>query len=137
MRHDERGQVSTWMALASLAMVLIVGIAVDLSGQVLAKQRAADLAAQAARVGGNQLEVSPAMRGRPVTVDPQRARAAAKAYIANAGATGTVTVTTTQITVTVHDTYQPLFLSAAGLGTQQVTGEATARLARAVNGAER
>ena len=39
-RHDERGSVSVWLALAALTMVLCVGIAVDLGGHVHAQQRA-------------------------------------------------------------------------------------------------
>ena len=38
-----------WMITTALTMTLLVGLAVDLGGQVYAKQRAQDLAAQAAR----------------------------------------------------------------------------------------
>lgn len=135
-KPDERGSVSLWMCLASVAMVLIVGIAVDLGGQIHAKQRAADIAAQATRAAGNQIEATSAMRGKPVAVDPARARIAAEAYLQAAGVAGTVSVTPADIRVTVHTTYHPMILGTAGIGPQPITGEATARLVRAVNGAE-
>ncbi len=135
--HDERGSVTVWMALAALAMVLIVGIAVDLGGQIHAQQRASDIAAQAARTAGNQVHATTAMRGQPVTVDADRARTAAETYLRTAGVTGTARVSNADLHVTAQITYQPVFLGAAGIGPQQVTGEASARLARAVEGTER
>ncbi len=41
LRHDERGSVSIWAVLIVAAFTLIVGISVDLTGQIAAKQRAA------------------------------------------------------------------------------------------------
>ncbi len=54
-------------------MVLCVGIAVDLSGDVHAQQRAHDIAAQAARAAGEQIAPPPAIRGHTPTVDPSAA----------------------------------------------------------------
>ena len=45
MPRAERGSISIWVALASLAMMVLVGLAVDLGGQVHAKQRAHNIAA--------------------------------------------------------------------------------------------
>jgi Flp pilus assembly protein TadG len=59
----ERGSVSIWLATASLVMIILVGLAVDLGGQVHTQQRARDIAAQAARVGGEQVLAGPAIRG--------------------------------------------------------------------------
>ena len=110
-RH-ERGSVSTWLALAAAAMILCVGLAVDLGGHVHAQQRVRDLAAQAART-------------------------AASRYLARAGVTGTVHLPAgTTLTVTVNDTYTPLVLTVIGIGPLRVSGQATARLVRAVDGAE-
>jgi hypothetical protein len=77
------------------------------------------------------------MRGQPVAIDTARAQAAAETYLRTAGLTGSVSVTSTDVHVSVQVVYQPLFLGAAGVGPQQVTGEASARLARAVEGTER
>ena len=38
----DRGSVTIWLALASFVMIVLVGVAVDLSGQVYAQQHARD-----------------------------------------------------------------------------------------------
>ena len=73
----EEGSVSVWMITTALTMMLCVGLAVDLSGHVHAKQRAQAIAAEAARAGGQQLQASVAVRGDAAVVDPTSAIAAA------------------------------------------------------------
>lgn len=136
--RGERGSVSVWLALAAVAMVLCVGIAVDLGGHVHAQQRAYNLAAQAARTAGEEVAAGPAVRGLAPTVDTAAAKQAASTYLARAGVTGTVQVQAgNTLVVTVTDSYQPMFLSSIGVGTLRVTGTSTARLVRAVQGVER
>ena len=138
IRHSDRGSVSVWLALATIAMVVCVGIAVDLSGDVHAQQRATDLAAQAGRAAGEQVAAAPAIRGNTPTVDPAAATRAATTYLARAGVTGTITFRSGNvIDVTVHGTYTPLFLSMIGIRHLTVTGHSTARLERAVQGVGR
>ena len=137
-RYDERGSVSVWLALAAVAMVLCVGIAVDLGGHVHAQQRAHQLAAQAARTAGEEVAAAQAIRGHTPKVDTAAAERAAGAYLARAGVSGTVTVRAGYVLhVQVTDTYTPTFLSSIGIGSLTVTGESTARLVRAVGGTER
>ncbi|HUM87572.1 MAG TPA: pilus assembly protein TadG-related protein, partial [Actinomycetota bacterium] len=57
-RHNERGSISIWVVTATIVMMTLVGLAVDLGGQVHAQQRAHDVAAQAARAGGQQVEAA-------------------------------------------------------------------------------
>lgn len=136
--HDERGSVSVWLALAAVALVLCVGIAVDLGGQVHAQQRARGIAAQAARTAGEEVAAAQAIRGQTPTVDVAAAKRAASAYLAQAGVNGNVTVRSGNVLdVTVTDTYAPMFLSSIGVGTLTVTGHSSARLVRAVQGTER
>jgi Flp pilus assembly protein TadG len=136
--NNERGSVTVWLALAAAAMILCVGIAVDLGGQVNAQQQAQDVAAQAARIAGEQVNAAPAIRGQTPQVDPVAAKAVADAYLQQAGVSGTVTVQGgTTLVVTVTGSYQPIFLSALGIGPLQVTGTSTARLVRSVQGVQR
>nr|WP_249217033.1 pilus assembly protein [Nocardioides palaemonis] len=126
------------MATASLAMTMLVGLAVDLGGQVHAQQRAHDLAAQAARAGGQSLAAAPAVEGDAVRLDAAAARNAATRYLAAANVDGTVTVTGgTTLTVTVTDAYRPKFLSIVGINDLTVTADASARLTRSLGGTER
>ena len=134
----ERGSVTIWLVLAAAAMTMIVGLVVDLGGKVHAMQRARDVAAQAARAAGEQVTVASAMRGDRVGVAPAAAAQAARRYLAAAHMQGTVTfVSPTTLRVQVSDSYQPIFLTLLGVGSMRVDGEATAYLARAVNGAQR
>src|SRR5215218_652628 len=89
-RDRQRGSVSLWMVTAAFAMIILAGLAVDLGGQVLTRQHASNVAAQAARAGGQQLQASRAIRGQGVRAHPAQAAAAARAYLAASDVTGTV-----------------------------------------------
>lgn len=138
MRSD-RGSVTIWLALASFVMVVLVGVAVDLSGQVYASQHAHDVASQAARVAGQQLDAGQAMKGGANQVNTAAAVAAARTYISSAGMEGEVVVTGggAVLAVTTTSTYETKFLSIIGLNALRVTGTSQARIVRAVNGTER
>src|ERR671910_66844 len=89
-RDCERGSVSLWMVTAAMAMIILAGLAVDLGGQVLTRQHVNNVAAQAARAGGQQLQASRAIRGQGVRTDPALAAAAARSYLAASDVVGTV-----------------------------------------------
>lgn len=138
-RHDERGSVTLWALLTAITFTLIVGISVNLTGQIHAKQRATDVAAQAVRDAGQRVNPTTLMGGRPIsTVNAAAAKAAAQHTITGAGMTGTVTIQGgVRVTVTTTARYEPVFLSALGFGPLTVTGNATGRLIRAQDGTER
>ena len=135
----DRGSVTIWLALASFVMIVLVGVAVDLSGQVYAQQHARDVAAQAARTAGQQIDPVQGVRGLGARTDATAAVAAAKAYIASSGLAGDAKVSGSgsTITVSVTDTYETVFLSIIGLPSLRVTGTAETRVVRVVGGVER
>ena len=136
-RDRERGSVSIWFATASFVMVLLVGLAVDLTGQVHAQQSTRAVAAQAARAGGQQLNAPQAVRGLGATANPVMAVRAAQTYLAASEVSGTASVVGGDtLIVNTSDTYEPRFLSIIGLAGMTVTGHAEARIARAVGGVE-
>ncbi|QBX57289.1 pilus assembly protein [Nocardioides seonyuensis] len=136
-RNGEGGAITIWLALTSVAMMLLVGLAVDLGGQVHAQQRAHDLAAQAARAGGEQVQAAPAINGAYVHVDAVAASQAARAYLTAAHVDGTVAVSgSTELTVEVNDSYSTRFLGLIGINNLPVTGSASARLVRSLGGTE-
>jgi len=135
--RDERGAVTVWLASASVLMVSIIGITVDLGGQLHAKEHAHTIAAQAARTAAEQITAD-AMLGTKPELDVGRARTAANAYLRAAGVDGTVSISGgSRVTVTVVDTYQPVFLGSIGVGTLTVSASSTAELNRALDGSER
>lgn len=137
-QYDECGSITVWMALASFVMMFLVGLAVDLGGQVHAHERAHDLAAQAARAGGEEVEGGAAIQGREPIISQAAARAAAQRYLDAAGVSGTVEITNGDtITVTVHDSYDSQFLGLIGIKRLDASGKATARLIRTLGGSQR
>ena len=137
-QRDERGSVTVWGVLIAAVLVLVIGITVDLTGQVNAQQRAHDLAQQAGRAAANQVQASQVMRGQSPQIDTAAARTAALYYLHAASANGSVQITgPTTLTVHVTILYQPKFLGTAGIGPKTVSGDATIQLSRVVNGAPR
>lgn len=136
-RRDERGSISVWMIACAIALIGIAGIAVDLSGQVHTKQHAQDVAAQAARVGAEQVNAD-AVAGNTATVNLAAARYAAQTYLRDAGVSGTVSVVDgTTIHVTTSENYSTTFLGLLGVNRIKVTGDATAQLIRTEGGVAR
>lgn len=134
----ERGSVTIWMITTALTMVLLVGLAVDLGGQVLAKQHAQVVAVEAARAGGQQLQGAEAVLGQAAVVNPAAAVAAASTYIAGTPQVrGTASVVGTRVVVDTTTTYRTQFLSIIGIQELTVTGHAEVQTVRAVQGVVR
>lgn len=138
-RHDEKGTaLTTGAVLLVTVFTLILGIAVDLSGQVQTKRQAFDVAAQAARVAGQQLDTDRFLDTTgSFRLSTTTARQAALDHIERAGMTGDVTIDGTDITVTATAQYTPVILPILGIATLPVTATAHARAVRALDGTER
>lgn len=136
-RHADRGSVSVLVLLLATTVLLITGLAVDVSGHVHALQQTRAVAREAARVGGQQLQAATAMKGTGAVADPGQAVAATNAYLAASGVDGVARVTgPDSIHVDVTGTYQTRFLSVIGIGSLPVTGTAASRITRSVDGVE-
>lgn len=133
-RMDDAGGVTVFVAVCVIALIGIIGVAVDGGSKMRATERADYIAGEAARAGGQAIDPADAISGRAIVVDPQAATAAAQAYLRSAGATGTVSVSGDgkTLTVTVTGTYDTTFLSAAGIGSLSVTGHGKAILLHGV-----
>jgi hypothetical protein len=119
-----------FLAIAFTAIVVAIGATVDASGQFRTMLYADSVAAEAARAGGQAIDLNQIHQGGPGVVDPTEATAAATTYLAEAGVDGTVTISTdrTSISVTVTHPYQTRILGLIGIDSVTVTGEATATL---------
>ncbi|SFT82607.1 Flp pilus assembly protein TadG [Geodermatophilus amargosae] len=128
LRRAERGAISVFLAVLVPGLLLIIGLAVDGGAKVVATQRANAVADEAARAGGQALDVSAALAGQ-VQVDPAAAVAAAQDYLGRTGVQGTVTVVdgdTLRVTTTI--TEPTTFLGLIGISSLTVEGSGTADL---------
>lgn len=135
-RNNERGSVTLWAVVAVMGLMMVVGLVVDGGGQLRATQRADQVAREAARSAAQAITGEPIL-GRPGLVDNSRGRQAGYEYLAAAGVPGDVAVGGGEVRVTTYVSYTPVLLSAFGVTTVTVTGEATAATQRVYQGAER
>lgn len=137
-RHDDHGAVTVFLAVCVLALLGIIGIAVDGGSKMRATERADYLAGEAARAGGQAIDPAQAITGRAIAVDPQDAAAAAQSYLHSSGATGTVTVSSDgkTLTVVVTGSYDTTFLPVVGIDSLPVTGHGKATLLHGVTAPE-
>ncbi|WUK68099.1 Tad domain-containing protein (plasmid) [Streptomyces coelicoflavus] len=137
-RLDDRGGVTVFVAVCVIALIGIIGVAVDGGSKMRATERADYIAGEAARAGGQAIDPADAISGRAVVVDPQAAAVAAQAYLRSAGATGTVSVSGDDktLTVTVSGSYDTKFLSVVGIGSLSVSGHGKATLLHGVTAPE-
>ncbi len=126
--HAERGAIGVFLAVLVPGLLLIIGLAVDGGAKVAAAQRANAIADEAARAGGQALDVSAALTG-DVRVDPAAAVTAAQDYLDRNDVPGAVTVVdgdTVRVTTTI--TEPTTFLGLIGISTLTVEGSGTADL---------
>ncbi|MFC5805321.1 TadE/TadG family type IV pilus assembly protein [Streptomyces formicae] len=130
VRGRDRGSMSLFFALSTVAILMVMGLLVDGGGALNAGNRATSLAQEAARTAGQQLDPAQAIEGTAITIDPDAAVAAAQDYLAAAGVEGDVQITDGGQTlhVTVHDSYDTYFAQFVGVGAITVTGTANAHL---------
>ncbi|WP_461712082.1 pilus assembly protein TadG-related protein [Streptomyces sp. DSM 41013] len=134
----DRGGVTVFVAVCVVALIGIIGVAVDGGGKMRATERADHVAGEAARAGGQAIDPTGAISGESIVVKPQDAIAAARAYLHSVGATGTVSVSADGKTLTVHTTgtYATKFLPVVGIGSMPVAGHGSATLLHGVTAPE-
>lgn len=137
-RWDDRGGVTVFVAVCVVALIGIIGVAVDGGGKMRATERADHVAGEAARAGGQAIDPAAAISGESIVVKPQDAVAAAQAYLHSVGATGAVSVSADGKTLTVRTTaaYATKFMPVVGIGSMPVTGHGSARLLHGVTAPE-
>ena len=125
-RPDD-GQVTAFVVVVFSALVVLAGLVIDGGYTLAARRRAINEAQAAARAGAQAVSVeSVRADADEVRVDPDRAVAAAEAYLAETGHRGSVSVgegNEVRVTVSID---QPMLIL-AGLGSLTVTGSGTAR----------
>jgi Flp pilus assembly protein TadG len=135
-RCQDGGQVTAFMVVIVTALVGVAGLVIDGGYGLAARQEAANVAEQAARVGADQIAVD-SLRTGPVRLDQLAARAAVGQYLAALGHAGTVTTDRTTVTVTVTVTRPTAILGIVGVHALTVTANASARSLDGIRAEER
>ncbi len=135
-RRDDRGSLALAAAVAFPAALILCGLVLDGGYTLAARQRAANHAENAARVGAQQLDIPELRRTGRIRLDPPAAVRAARAHLAQARVTGTVQVSGRTVTVRVTVRQPMTLLRLTGLSHVDLTAQATARAAPGVTGPE-
>jgi len=136
-RQDpEAGSVTVFFAVSMVGLLILIGLVTDGGAKLRATQRADAVAAEAARAGGQALDLPDAVSGTDNRVDRAAAIRAAQSYLRGAGETGTVTVSAdrTHLVVTVTDSARTVFLGLIGINHLSITGSAQAELVDGITG---
>jgi Flp pilus assembly protein TadG len=131
---DDSGQVTAFVTIMTLALVLFAGLVLDAGLALSAKVQALDAAQAAARAGAQQLNLAVYRERNIAQLDPARAEAAARGWLTSAGLDGTVTATTDTVTVTVNRVSHTQLLQLIGVTTLHVSASATATAIQGVTG---
>ncbi len=126
-RRDERGSVSIWaLLLTSAAFTVLLGLVVDGGHLIDARLEASRTAAQAARLGADQLSAS-SVRAGAEAVNAEAAAERVRGYLRAAGQQGTVRVDGESVTVTVTGKSPARILSILGIDSFPIEEAETAR----------
>jgi Flp pilus assembly protein TadG len=126
VRRDDRGSVTLWIVIFSVAAFALATLLVDGGTAISAKERAADIAEQAARAAANDIAVG-GLRGNVVQIAPGACQQAANlvgTYQTSSHMSATMTGCNTAAqlaTVKVSVTTTPIFGAFIGSFTKQVT----------------
>ena len=123
--RGEAGMLTAFVAVLTVALLAIVGMAVD-SGRAISAQRlAADEAAQAARAGAGRLSIN-ALRDGRLVIDGASAVRAAEQYMSLSGHPGTAWVHDGIVSARVVEAVPTTILGIVGVRTITVSATASA-----------
>ena len=121
----ERGSISIFTVIISLAMLFAAGLAYDGSQKLGALGAARDTADNAARTCAQGVDEAALRGGASPALDPAAAASRAQAYLATTGgASGTAVIAGTECTVTVQVNAPTLFFPGAVVVTATETSDA-------------
>lgn len=124
----DRGSAALWLAITIVGLLAMAGLVLDGGAAIAARERAADVAQQAARAGADALSASGVFSGsggsNALGANPSAATAAATSLLTGEGVTDFhIAVQGNVVVVTAHVSRPTALLSAVGVDT--VGGTAT------------
>ncbi|RFU41558.1 pilus assembly protein [Actinomadura logoneensis] len=133
----DRGTITLYIVLFTPAVFVLAGLLLDGGRAIHARQRAADMAEQAARAGANQIDTATLRDTGRVQVDAQTACASASSLLGDYGQEvdgSSCDAGVNEVRVSVRITVHPQLLGIIpGMGSFQMTSEASAHPVTADN----
>ncbi|MEU4524740.1 pilus assembly protein TadG-related protein [Amycolatopsis sp. NPDC024027] len=133
----EDGQVSAFLVVLVLGLVVLAGLGLDGGLALAAKVQATGQAESAARAGAQAIDLAAYRATGEVRLVPAEADGLARQYLAGIGATGTVTATVDTVTVTVTTSQRTQLLSLIGILSISAHGSGAAHPQRGVTEEDR
>lgn len=127
LRDDETGNVTLYLIVTVVALMLAIGLVVDGSGKIQAGDQANQIAAAAARAAANALN-GDAVDNGGLGLNATLAQNTAMGVINASGVQGTASVSGNTVNVTVEIDYPTVFLNMIGINTLTGHGTSSARL---------
>lgn len=122
----EDGSVLITGLLLSIALLMVIGFAVDVGRAFLVKRQLASIADDAALHGSQAISI-PALHEGHLQLDPGQARTQAlRSIYANPSISGQANATTSLVTVTVRRRVPTILLSLVGIRTLTLAAHASA-----------
>jgi Flp pilus assembly protein TadG len=135
-REMERGSATIFVVGFAIVLFAGAGLAIDGGRAINARDKATDVAEQAARAGAGQLDLDLLRKvDGTVVLDQGAARARADSFVTAAGLVPATTTTDSSVTVHASATYRTALLGIIGINSIDVSGIATASPATGTNGA--
>lgn len=133
---DETGSVSVFVAITAIGLMILAGLIADGGAKLRAIQRAESIASEAARAGGQAIDIRAIAHGQDLSIDVEQAVRAAQIYLAGVGVDGTVGISDDGNRIQVHVTSHShtVFLSLIGISTLSANGNAAAVLVHSTTG---
>jgi Flp pilus assembly protein TadG len=135
VRLAERGSATIFVVGFSLVLFAGAGLAIDGGRAINARDKATDVAEQAARAGADQLDQGALRDLGTVVLDQEAARFRADSFVTVAGYGPTTSTNANTVTVRVSATYRTALLGIIGINSIDVSGIATASPITGINGA--
>lgn len=132
----QTGSITPFVVISVTALLITAGLVLDGGELLAAKRRATDVAAAAARVGAQAVDVDGVRRARVAVPDRRDAVVAARAHLRRAGVKGSVAVRDGAVHVKVRIPRSLQLLPLVGLDSVTVTGQGSARIVRGVTRGE-
>lgn len=135
-RPTDDGAVTLFVAIAMVGLLALAGLVVDGGAKVRAVQRADRVAAEAARAGGQAIDLAAVLEGSDIAVDRHAALVAAESYLRDSGVEGSARVIDggSGMAVSTTTSAPTVFLGLIGVPEFTVRGSAEVSLVHSVRG---